>query len=216
MRWLRSKSTDLVFADHDLLDELAVAELHEVGAVERAHNLATSDEGQPLHTLEVGVLDGKDAFLSEERLWVVVDELPVDEAVDAVRCDCLNFRLHLFLRRFELREQVSRLEYRQVDRTRSARSSSASFPVLSTFTRAPKILILSVSIAIRTKSQLRQNTNEQSCAVLTGVRDEDLGILEPFGAVDANGFVKDESCGHGVMTCREMNTHAYLRQGMNR
>ena len=31
--------------------------------------------------------------------------------------------------------------------TRSARSSSASFPVLSTFTRAPKILILSVSIA---------------------------------------------------------------------
>ena len=33
-------------------------------------------------------------------------------------------------------------------RTRSARSSSASFPVLSTFTRAPKILILSVSIAV--------------------------------------------------------------------
>ena len=33
-------------------------------------------------------------------------------------------------------------------RTRSARSSSASFPVLSTFTRAPKILILSVSMVV--------------------------------------------------------------------
>lgn len=34
-----------------------------------------------------------------------------------------------------------------IARTRSARSSSANFPVLSTFTRAPKILILSVSMA---------------------------------------------------------------------
>lgn len=33
--------------------------------------------------------------------------------------------------------------------TRSARSSSASLPVPSTFSRAPKILILSVSIAVK-------------------------------------------------------------------
>ena len=40
-----------------------------------------------------------------------------------------------------------REKFKIVERTLSARSSSANFPVLSTFTRAPNILILSVSIA---------------------------------------------------------------------
>lgn len=37
----------------------------------------TGDESEALNASEVGVLDGHDASLSEELLWVVIDELPV-------------------------------------------------------------------------------------------------------------------------------------------
>lgn len=37
----------------------------------------TGDESEALNASEVGVLDGHDASLSKELLWVVIDELPV-------------------------------------------------------------------------------------------------------------------------------------------
>lgn len=42
------------------------------------------------------MLDAHDAGVGQQALWVVVDELTVDEAVDAVRLDALHLCLHLF------------------------------------------------------------------------------------------------------------------------
>ena len=61
------------------------------------------------------------------------------------------------------------------ERTLSAHSNSANFPVLSTFMRAPKILILSVSIA-----EVEVSRDQISVNVRTGVRNENLDILHPL------------------------------------
>ena len=53
----------------------------------------TCDERQALDAVKVGVLDGHDARIRKELLGVVVHQLPVDEAVDAVP----DYRLHLVL-----------------------------------------------------------------------------------------------------------------------
>lgn len=37
----------------------------------------TCDESEALDAGEVGVLDGHDSSLSEQLLWVVIDQLPV-------------------------------------------------------------------------------------------------------------------------------------------
>lgn len=91
-----------------------------------------------------------------------------------------------------------RRETRAAGRTRSARSSSASFPVLSTFTRAPKILILSVSIA----GQMHcVGTNSVKVAwELTGIGNEDLGVFESFWTIDADRLVQNEAF-HVLMSC---------------
>jgi hypothetical protein len=143
------RRTHLVLTDHDLLNNVAVSQLDRSRVLERTRDLTTTDQRQPLNTLKVRMLDRHDARLSEERFRVVVDQLTVDEAGDAVRLDLGDLRLHLFLR--EVGERVSQKGRRLKGkgRTRSARSSSASLPVESTLTRAPKILILSVSIAAR-------------------------------------------------------------------
>ena len=50
----------------------------------------TSDEGQPLDSVKVCVLDGHDSFVGEQLLGVIVDQLTVDEHVDVVLADLLN------------------------------------------------------------------------------------------------------------------------------
>lgn len=65
--------------------------------VESACNLTISDKCQAFNTLEVCVLNGQDALFGEKRLGVVVDELTVHEAVDAMGSNRLNLGLHLFL-----------------------------------------------------------------------------------------------------------------------
>ena len=87
--------THPVLANHDLFDGVALAELDEVRSVERAGDLAARDESQALDALKVGVLDAHDALRGEKALWVVVDELAVDKAGDAVRLDFGHFGLHL-------------------------------------------------------------------------------------------------------------------------
>jgi hypothetical protein len=72
--------------------------------------------------------------------------------------------------------------------TLSARSSSANLPVPSTLTRAPKILILSVSIADR-----QLNTGFQRNGELTGVGNENLGVLYSFWGICSNGLVENET-----------------------
>jgi hypothetical protein len=89
--------THPVLSDHDLFDQLARSDLDAIDLLERTCNLPTRDQGEPLDALKVGVLDGHDAVLGEEGLGVVVDELSVDEAGDAVRGDLGDFGFHFLL-----------------------------------------------------------------------------------------------------------------------
>ena len=50
----------------------------------------TSDESQPLDSVEVSVFDGHDALVGEQLLGVIVDQLTVDENVNVVLADLLN------------------------------------------------------------------------------------------------------------------------------
>lgn len=77
--------------------------------------------------------------------------------------------------------------------TLSALSSSANFPVPSTRTRAPKILILSVSIA---NGGVMGKSTGCSCnakSSLTSVGDENLGVLNLMRAIDSNLLIENES-----------------------
>ena len=65
--------------------------------LECARDLATGDKSQALYALEISMLDRKDALICEKGFGIVVDELPIDEAVDAMGRDCVNLRLHLLL-----------------------------------------------------------------------------------------------------------------------
>ena len=57
------------------------------------------------------MLDGADASIREELLWPVVDELSVDETVDAVCLDALNLGLHLLaLSLLQLSELACRVD----------------------------------------------------------------------------------------------------------
>ena len=55
----------------------------ELGVVEGRDEFCAGDGAQALHAVKVRVLDGKDARVREKLLGVVVDQLPVDEHVDA-------------------------------------------------------------------------------------------------------------------------------------
>lgn len=61
--------------------------------------------------------------------------------------------------------------------TFSARSSSARAPVPSTFTLAPKILILSVSIARIASLEVRFRKGGGSGDALTGIGNENFSVL---------------------------------------
>lgn len=78
-------------------------------------------------------------------------------------------------------------------RTRSARSSSASFPVLSTLTRAPKILILSVSMAEHRTAGQNELFGILRRRELTCVCNQDFGLLHTMRAVDADLLVENET-----------------------
>ena len=54
-----------------------MSQLDEVGPVEGGADFSSEDQGQPLDSLEVGVLDRHDSGVGEQLLRVVVDQLPV-------------------------------------------------------------------------------------------------------------------------------------------
>jgi len=81
----------LLLTNHDLLDERALAQLDRVRRVEVGADLAAQHERQPLHALEVGVLNRHDAGVGEQLLGVVVDQLSVDEDIGAVFDDPVDF-----------------------------------------------------------------------------------------------------------------------------
>lgn len=59
-------------------------QLNKLGMVECRCDFPSRDGGQVLDAVKVGVLDGHDAGLGKDLLGEVVDELAVDENVDAV------------------------------------------------------------------------------------------------------------------------------------
>ena len=72
---------------------------------ECGHDLSSSDQGEPLDAIKVGVLDSHNALVSEQLLWVVVDQLSVDEHVHVVAADHLHLLLHLlFLGELQFRD----------------------------------------------------------------------------------------------------------------
>ena len=92
-----AKAQDLVLPDHNLFDHVAFAHGNQLGMVEGADDLPPGNGRQPLHPVEVGVLDGHDALLGEDALGQVVDELPVDEDVAPVGDDLVALLPHLVL-----------------------------------------------------------------------------------------------------------------------
>mmetsp|Transcript_41395 Transcript_41395/g.113905 ORF Transcript_41395/g.113905 Transcript_41395/m.113905 type:complete len:448 (-) Transcript_41395:770-2113(-) len=91
------EADQLVLADHHLLDERALAKLDLVGRVEGRDDVAIENEREALSAVEIGVLDRHDAVVRKLLLGQVVDELPVDEHVAAVRHDALHLVEHLLL-----------------------------------------------------------------------------------------------------------------------
>mmetsp|Transcript_13106 Transcript_13106/g.24003 ORF Transcript_13106/g.24003 Transcript_13106/m.24003 type:complete len:357 (+) Transcript_13106:720-1790(+) len=96
---------DRVLSDHNLVDQGTLAQLHFIRMVEGGRHFTSQHQRQPLNPIEVRMFDGHDIALCKQLLRVIVDQLPVDEAVDAVVHDLLAFLLHLLLLRLlNLRE----------------------------------------------------------------------------------------------------------------
>lgn len=49
----------------------------------------TSDQSEALDAGKVGVLDGHDASLSKQLLWIVIDQLPVEKDREEETCEQL-------------------------------------------------------------------------------------------------------------------------------
>lgn len=58
-----------------LLDNVTMAELHQVRIVEGRHDLSSGDQGQSFDSVKIGMLDGHDASVGKQLLGVVVDKL---------------------------------------------------------------------------------------------------------------------------------------------
>ncbi len=82
----------------------------------KSRSKGTCDEAQSLNAIEVCMLDGHDVGIRKQLLRVVVDELAVNEAVDAMPDDLLNLALHLVLLRLlyvgHLRKTMCQLNYK--------------------------------------------------------------------------------------------------------
>ena len=87
----------LVLANDDFFDQFAVAKLDQIGSFKRAGDLSSGDERKTFNTFEVRVFDDKNAFLGEQRFGIVVNQLTIHEAVDAVGSNGVDFSFHFFL-----------------------------------------------------------------------------------------------------------------------
>jgi hypothetical protein len=84
-----------LLADHDLLDEVGLAEHRGARLVKGARDLAARHEREPLNARKVGVLNRRDAGLGKDRLAEVVDQLPVHHHVAPRRDHRLDLGAHL-------------------------------------------------------------------------------------------------------------------------
>jgi len=105
------ESEKLVFADHDLFDEITCSDSDLFIAVEGGDDFTAKNESKSLNTFEISVFNRHDFVVGEELLGVIVDKLsekeiknmkigkiflPVDEHVHVVFADILDLFLHLF------------------------------------------------------------------------------------------------------------------------
>jgi hypothetical protein len=127
-----------IFSDDDFLDEIASTEFDEFRVIKGTCNFTTRDKRKSLDPIEISVFNRHDSGISKKLFRPVVNQLTIDKAVDAVSLDLFHFGFHFVL-------NVSKASSVE---TFSARSSSASLPVASTRTLAPKTLTLSVSMGV--------------------------------------------------------------------
>lgn len=59
-----------------LLDDITMAELHQVRVVEGGYDFSSGNQSQSFNSVEIGVLNGHDASIGEQLFGVVVDQLP--------------------------------------------------------------------------------------------------------------------------------------------
>lgn len=105
----------------------------------------TCDQSETLHTCEVGMLNGHDPSLSEQLLWIVIDQLSVEEEEEAMEttapsdggvtpvCVCVYLLMKQLIPCFKILSTFSFIF------SFSASSISATFAVESTRTLDPKI-----------------------------------------------------------------------------
>mmetsp|Transcript_2347 Transcript_2347/g.5543 ORF Transcript_2347/g.5543 Transcript_2347/m.5543 type:complete len:411 (-) Transcript_2347:231-1463(-) len=91
------KLDDLVFTDHDLFDAFAAPKDRHLRVFEGRRDVSTQHCSKAFATIKVGVLNRHDASFLEELIWVVVDQLSVDEDVALVIHDLLDLLFHLVL-----------------------------------------------------------------------------------------------------------------------
>ena len=87
----------LVFTNHDFLNRFASTEGSTVWRVESGKDVGAKNGRESFNTIEVGMFDNHDAGVSQKLLWVVVDQLSVDEDVGSMGQDFLNLIVHLLL-----------------------------------------------------------------------------------------------------------------------
>merc|ERR1719223_51821 len=76
-----------IFANHNLVDEVAGAQLRQIRPVEGRRDLGAEHGGQALRALKVRMFYRHDASLREDLFGVVVDELAVDKTINTVDAD---------------------------------------------------------------------------------------------------------------------------------
>ncbi|KAI3491659.1 hypothetical protein L1887_43971 [Cichorium endivia] len=187
----------LVLANHDLLDASALADLDQIRSVKGTGDLAARDEGQTLDTLEVGVLDRHDARVGKQALRVVVDELAVDKARDAVRLDLVHLGLHLFaLGTLELGELAGALDAhacaKHLDLVRvHGRVGDEDLGVVERFGT------VGADLLVEDEALVEVRVGELAAGLL-----DDLDVLEVGGSLEAEDGV-DGEVGKVVLVCTE-------------
>mmetsp|Transcript_97728 Transcript_97728/g.174097 ORF Transcript_97728/g.174097 Transcript_97728/m.174097 type:complete len:255 (-) Transcript_97728:746-1510(-) len=88
---------DLVFTNHDLFYLVTLAQLRLLRALESRDNVSTQDGSQAFTSIEVGVFDSHHSILLEELVWIIVNQLSVDENIAAMPDNLPNLCLHLLL-----------------------------------------------------------------------------------------------------------------------
>lgn len=139
------------------------------------------------------MFNGHDALLREEGLGVVVNELTVDETVDAVRGNFCHLGLHLLLLAVLCVRLSSNVEYRETDLLCALQLSKLA-GALDLHFGAINLDLVGVHGCKKKRSACNTSQTLKQKLERTGVGDHNLGIVEGFGAIRGDALVENEAC----------------------